>query len=203
MEDMEAVLKNTRILDEDTELARECRQGSREAFNRLVYKYQDRIYSIALRMMQNTEEAKDIAQDVFFSVYKSIKRFRGDSKLATWLYRIAVNACINKLKSKSRKQTQPIEETSPAKMGEAGQEGTTSSEISDPHKALERKDLGQKIEGELAKLPPESRIVVLLRDVQGMSYEEIEKILGIPDGTVKSRLHRARLELKKRLKKIL
>ncbi len=206
MDDMEAVLKQARqeMLEEDIELVEECKLGSRKAFNQLMLKYQNKVFSIAMRMLKNTDEAQDAAQDVFLAVYRSIKKFRGDSKLKTWIYRIVINTCINRLKSKKRKQQAPLDNQNEMLIEKSQEEGKTpQATIDNPLKALERKNLREIIEKEIAKLPEENRVIIIMRDVEGLSYEQIEKILEIPDGTVKSRLHRGRQELKKRLKKYL
>jgi len=205
MEKMEAVLKGTLdIVEEDLDLVEECKLGDRAAFTQLMQKYQNKIFGLAFRMLHNGEEAKDITQDVFFSVYRSIKKFKGESKISTWLYRIAINACINRLKSKGRKDTVPLEnKKQEGDLVAINEDNLISGRIDTPSEALERKNLNSILEREIGKLPDEYRVVLVMRDVEGLTYEEIEKILKVPDGTVKSRLHRARMELKKKLSKIL
>ena len=205
MDKMEAVLKGTDfLLEEDLELVEECKLGVRSAFNQLILKYQNKVYSIAYRMLKNKDEAKDITQDVFFSVYRSIKQFKGDSKLTTWLYRIAVNACLNRLKSKRTSTMISSEDPKVKSACDSGEINSNfSGKIEDPETAMERKDLSIILEKEISRLDEESKTVLLLRDNDGLTYEEIVFVLGIPEGTVKSRLHRARMELKQRLSKIL
>jgi len=205
MDDMEAVLKRADLIEEDIDIVEECKLGDRNAFRKLVKKHQGRVYSIAFRMLQNQEEAKDATQDVFFAVYRSIKRFRGDSKLSTWIYRIVVNSCINKLKSKKRAKISDLGENNDLNNIRESETSANApySKVLHPGEALERKNLSQAIEKEILKLPQENRVIVIMRDIEGLSYEEIGNILNLPDGTVKSRLHRGRLELKKKLKKIL
>lgn len=194
---MEAVLKTqAELLEEDRGLVEECRQGIRQSFNRLVLKYQNKIFSIAYRMLKNADDAKDVTQDVFLAVYRSIDKFRGDSRLSTWLYRIVVNLCINRLKSSTFRYAGELEDYKLK---------NTNGDImpENPDEALSRKNLNLVLEKEIGKLSAESRVMVIMRDVEGLSYEEIAKVLELPEGTVKSRLHRARIDLKERLKKLL
>jgi RNA polymerase sigma-70 factor, ECF subfamily len=205
MDKMEIALKNAQdLLVEDEALAEDCRFGDRRAFNKLVIKYQNRIYSVALRMLRNEEEAKDITQDVFFSAYRAIKRFRGESRLSTWLYRIAINACINRLKSKDHKFSERRDELDSNIVSNSKAAFSDDSTYnSDPEKLLQNKDLKIMLEREITRLSPEAKAILLMRDVEGLAYDEIEKVLDLPSGTVKSRLHRARTELKERLKKFI
>jgi len=172
----------------------------------MVRTYQDQVYNLVYRMLGNHEEAEDLSQDVFVTVFKSIDKFRGDSKLSTWLYRIAANQCKNRYKYLARRQfhaAKPLDELS--ERDAAGRDGgpvmPLQAQISEPDKIVEGKRLEEAIQREIAALEDEQRLLVILRDIQGLSYHEMATITELPEGTVKSRLHRARMNLKKRLKK--
>ena len=187
-------------------LVRRLKARDEDAFREMVRTYQEQVYNLVFRMLGNHEEAEDLSQDVFVTVFKSIDRFRGDSKLSTWLYRIAANQCKNRYKYLARRQfhaAKPLDELS--ERGAAGRDGgpvmSLQAQISEPDKIVEGKRLERAIQQEIAGLEEEQRLLVVLRDIQGLSYQEMAGITELPEGTVKSRLHRARMNLKKRLKK--
>lgn len=188
---------------QERRLIRRLKQGDDRAFQELVETYQDRVFALVLRMMGNRQEAEDVAQEVFFSVYRAMGRFRGDARLYTWIYRIAINACKSRLKylqGRKLHQQQSIE-ASP-QTGESTQQHTgrsPQSAVPGPEAMVQGNRLQQAIARELNNLEPEHRQVLVLRDIQGLSYEDIAKITGLAQGTVKSRLHRARVALKSRL----
>lgn len=185
---------------QERRLVRRLKQGDERAFQELVETYQDRVFSLVLRMMGNRQEAEDVAQEVFFSVYRAMHRFRGDARLYTWIYRIAVNACRSRLKylkGRNLDRQQSADEQTLAK-GDAGR--SPQGSIPGPEAVVQGNRLQMAIARELAKLDPDHRQVLVLRDIQGLSYEDIAKITGLAPGTVKSRLHRARVALKSRLK---
>lgn len=179
---------------DDRQLIADCLNGQTAAFGKLVSRYQDRLYNTIYRLVDHAEDAQDIVQDAFVSAYQSLKSFKGDSQFFTWLYRIAVNTAI----SAKRKQRQPL----PIQVGRTGDEGidpVDPSEGNRPDHALERADEGRRIQAALQRLSPEHRAVLILKDMEGQKYEEMAEILGVPIGTVRSRLHRARLELRELL----
>ncbi len=187
-------------------LVRRLKARDENAFREMVRTYQDQVYNLVYRMLGNHEEAEDLSQDVFVTVFKSIDKFRGDSKLSTWLYRIAANQCKNRYKYLARRQfhaAKPLDELS--ERDAAGRDGgpvmPLQAQISEPDKIVEGKRLEEAIQREIAALEDEQRLLVILRDIQGLSYHEMATITELPEGTVKSRLHRARMNLKKRLKK--
>ena len=187
-------------------LIRRLKARDESAFREMVRTYQDQVYNLVFRMLGNHEEAEDLSQDVFVTVFKSIDKFRGDSKLSTWLYRIAANQCKNRYKYLARRQfhaAKPLDELS--ERDAAGRDGgpvmSLQAQISEPDKIVEGKRLERAIQQEIAGLEEEQRLLVVLRDIQGLSYQEMAGITELPEGTVKSRLHRARMNLKKRLKK--
>ncbi len=176
------------------------------AFREVVKLHQEQVYNLVYRYLGNHEEAEDLSQDVFVTVFKSIDKFRGDSKLSTWIYRIAANQCKNRYKYLARRQfhaAKPLDELS--ERDAAGRDGgpvmSLQAQISEPDKMMEGKRLEQAIQREIAALEDEQKLLVILRDIQGLSYQEMATITELPEGTVKSRLHRARRNLKKRLKK--
>jgi RNA polymerase sigma-70 factor (ECF subfamily) len=185
-------------------LVRRLRERDERAFKELIEKHGDQIYNLLYRMIGNQEEAKDLAQEVFITVFKSIDTFRGDSKLSTWLYRVAANHCKNRIKYLARRYDRSTTELDDAAERSAVAKGTTpigAGHIEGPDRVLEGLELERTVQAAIAELEEDHRLVVVLRDIEELSYEEICEITGLPEGTVKSRLHRARLALKEKLEK--
>ena len=182
-------------------LLRRLRDRDEKAFRELIDDHRDRVFNITFRMLGNRHEAEDLAQEVFIKVFKQIDSFRGDSKLSTWLYRVAVNECKNRIKYLARRHDRDRDELDETTQG-AGVNGTIGGPMpSSPDRALESAQMEKLLQEAIATLEEDQRIVVVLRDVEDLSIEEICDITGLPDGTVKSRLHRARLVLRKRLQR--
>jgi RNA polymerase sigma-70 factor (ECF subfamily) len=185
----------------DTVLIRAVQAGDMGAFDELVLKHKDRLFNLVYWFLGDYQEANDCAQETFIKVFKSIKKFRFESAFSTWLYRIAINTCKNRIKSSAyRWKTKTVSlETS-----DASNNGNPCSEIvngsPNPVMALEKKEKMMRIQKAIDSLPEEQNQVVVLRDIQGLSYQDISDITGLNLGTVKSRLARARLELKNKLK---
>lgn len=182
-------------------LIRRLRDRDERAFRELVETYGDRVFNLTYRMLGNREEAEDLAQEVFITVFKSIDSFRGDAKLSTWLYRIAANHCKNRIKYLARRH-----DRSQAEFDERiAQDGAAGAAVPvaapRPDRQLEGVELEALVQKAIAELDEEHRILVVLRDVEDLSYEEIAAIAEVPEGTVKSRLHRARLALRKKIQK--
>lgn len=176
--------------------------GDRAAFDSLVVMYKDLVFHMCFRMLGDYQEADDTAQEVFVKVYTNIKRFRFESAFSTWLYRITVNTCKNKLVSPEfRHKNKMIRLSNPT------QDSDSFIDIEDerqsPLTALENKERSTVIHKAIQKLPEEQKIVLVLRDIQGLSYKEIVSITGLKSGTVKSRLTRARLALRQQLKGVI
>src|SRR5712691_10661343 len=178
---------------DDPHLVDRLRRGDPRAFEELVIAYQHRVFGVALRMLRNRSEAEEIAQEVFLRVHGAVEDFRGEAKLSTWLYAITSRLCLNRLASGERRLTRPGEDAL-LRLPDAGPR---------PDAALERRELETALGRAIAELPEDRRIVVVLRDLEGLSYEEIAQVLELTLGTVRSRLHRARADLKEKLVRFL
>ena len=188
----------------DGELIRGFLEGSEEAFNRLVLGHQARAFNIAYRFLGNYEDATEVAQDAFVQVYKNLHRFRGHSSFSTWLYKIILNLSRNvHRKRKRRKEDRKLSLDSPV----SHDEGESQREIPDdrygPERKLHSKEIDAQVQMALDKIAIEHRQVVVLRHIEGLSYTEMSEILGCAEGTIKSRLHRARQELREHLMDLL
>ena len=169
------------------------RQGDPRAFEELVIAYQHRVFGVALRMLGSRAEAEEAAQEVFLRAHRAIADFRGDAKLSTWLYAIASRLCMNRLASGERRLLREGEETL----------ARIPSGHPSPADELERSERDAALHRAIAELSDERRMVVVLRDLEGLSYEEIASALDLELGTVRSRLHRARMDLKEKLERFL
>jgi RNA polymerase sigma-70 factor (ECF subfamily) len=177
------------------------KQRDERAFNDLVELYDRRIFRLVFRMLGRREEAEDMVQEVFVQVFKSIESFRGDAKLATWIYRIAVNLCKNRNKYLYRRKSEAQDELEPAAEWRSLDEarGVTSGEAAGPDQVVQGYQLEVIVKMSIAELEPDFREVLILRDVEDLTYEEIMEITGLAEGTVKSRIHRARSMLKEKV----
>lgn len=176
---------------DDRRLIADSLNGQSAAFGELVRRYQDRLYNAIYRVVDNPDDALDVVQEAFVSAYQSLNHFKGDSEFFTWLYRIAFNAAISQRRRKrvvlsldwrgeDRQGPEPVDE---------------SVDVS-PGASMERSEDEQMLNRAIQKLPVEYRSVLVLKEIEGRKYEEIADILDVPIGTVRSRLHRARLELR-------
>jgi len=188
-------------------LVRRLRDHDERAFAEFVKVFQNQVFNLVFRMLGNREEAEDVAQEVFITVFKNIGSFRGDCRLSTWIYRIATNHCRNRIKYLSRRRAQEHREYQDdlgklqPKDGMASQ--PTAGQVARPDQMAEGRQMEKLIQAAIAALDEEHREVIVLRDVKNLSYQEICEITGLPEGTVKSRLHRARFALKEKLKDVL
>ncbi len=177
-------------------LLKACRQGKPGAFDAVVRAHQDRVFSFCLRMLSDREEALDAAQEVFLSAYRNLDSFREESRLSTWLLKIASNRCLNRIRQRSaraaRETVFPDEDG-----GESRPFQPPAPEGNGPERVAENRELGKILEDALSRIDPESRRLLLLSDVEGFTYEEVAEMAEIPVGTVKSRIHRARMALRK------
>jgi RNA polymerase sigma-70 factor (ECF subfamily) len=182
-------------------LLRRLRDRDEHAFRELLEGYRDRVYNITYRMLGNRAEAEDVAQEVFITVFKTIDSFREESKFSTWLYRVAVNHCKNRIKYLARRHDRDRDELDENSQHANGAIANVVVRMSQPDRALEGVQMEVILQKAIESLDDDHRIVVVLRDVEDLSIEEICEITGLPDGTVKSRLHRARLALRKKLQR--
>jgi RNA polymerase sigma-70 factor (ECF subfamily) len=181
-------------VDPDRELVERWRQGESEAFAALVRRHQRRVFGLLLRMLGSREEAEDAAQDAFLNLHRHGHRFRSESRFSTFLYRVAVNAALNRRRSLGRRRAHVDAFGEAYAVGHVGPEATP-----DPERALANDQLRARLGRELLELPENLRAPVVLYDVEGLSYGEIAEILEVAEGTVKSRIHRARQALRARL----
>jgi len=182
------------VTADDERLIAESVQGRTEAFGELVCRYQDRLFNTTYRLLGNAEDARDVVQEAFLHAYQSLRSFKGEARFFTWLYRIAFNTAI----SHKRKQ-RTIRRMDAGRNGEGAAEPLDASEFSQPGHSLERSEEEQRIQQALNRLSAEHRAVLILKDMEGQKYEEIAEALDVPIGTIRSRLHRARLELRELL----
>lgn len=183
----------------DRELVRRLRERDERAFRELVAEHRDRVYNLTYRMLGNRAEAEDVAQEVFITVFKTVDSFREEAKFSTWLYRVAVNHCKNRIKYLARRHDRSKDELdeNAGSVAEAGPPGPMRR----PDRAVEGAQMEVVLQEAINALDEEHRAVVILREIEDLSIEEICEITGLPDGTVKSRLHRARLVLRKKMQR--
>lgn len=194
--------KNSRTSSKvDVELLiRRAQAGDIRAFEELVVLYQDKVYSLSYYLTGNHSDAQDLAQEVFFRAYTGLKGFRLDADLGTWLHRIAVNLWLN---MRRRQRTVPVlslDDPVQTDEGEITRTVAAADPAGDPEDALEGKELRERVQEALLRLPEEFRTVVVLREIEDYSYEEIAEMMQCSLGTVKSRLNRARRALKEMLR---
>jgi RNA polymerase sigma-70 factor, ECF subfamily len=175
----------------DAECVRRVQRGETDAFETLVRRHEKTIFNLVYRMLGDTEEAAEVSQEVFLSAFRAAGQFRGDANFSTWLYRIAINHASTRRKTLNSRQRKvvPIESADSLYDPQPG-----------PLEILEQQEIREKVQVALNQLEPDDAAVILLRDLQDVSYNEVAHVLDIPVGTVKSRLHRARQALKSRLK---
>jgi len=196
--------KEQRTEDEDAQRVSLCKKGDIDAFEVLVKKHQKRMLNIAYRMIGSYEDACEVVQDAFVSAFKGIKNFEERAKFSTWLYTIVINLSRNRLKQlelKSHREDSSLDD--PVLTNDSQ---ITVEPVSDEPsilEKLEKRDVQQKVQECIHALDNESKEVIVLRDIQGFSYNEISDMLKIPEGTVKSRLFRARDSLNDCLKKVM
>ena len=181
----------------DEELVEDVKKGNIDAFEDIVKKYENKVYGIVFHMMKNQNEVEDLAQEVFLKVYKNLDKFKGDSSLYTWIYKITVNLCLDELKK--RKNIIYLDEKISVEDGEIDKE-LPSNERSQ-EELYEDKELKENLHRCINKLPDKQNMMIVLRDIKGFSYDEIAKITNNKIGTVKSQINRARLKLKELLDK--
>lgn len=191
------------LVDEDSQYVSLCKRGEPRAFEALVRRHQKKMFNIAYRMTGNYDDAADIVQESFLSAYKAIKNFRGEAKFSTWLYGIVVNHSRNRVRHTSgRAYHEPVSLDADRATGNEARPIDPASGEMPVIDLLVQREMQEKVQQCINDLEKDHREILVLRDIQGFSYEEITEMLGLPDGTVKSRLSRARSAIKERFKKV-
>jgi RNA polymerase sigma-70 factor (ECF subfamily) len=184
----------------DGELVQRAREGDRDAFRELVERYQRKIATLAIGMLRNREDALDVVQETFTKAYQSLDRFKGDASFYTWAYRIAVNLCIDHQRREAKLPHAALEPRDVERGEDPMAMLPGEAELDDPYQHTRDAEIARGLAAAIAELTPEHRAVILLREVDGLSYEEISHVLECPKGTVMSRLHYARRQLQERLR---
>lgn len=183
-------------VDDETSLIAQLRAGDDSAYEQVVRTYGGRLLAVTRRILDSDEDARDVVQDAFLNAFKSIDRFEGNSKLSTWLHRIAVNAALMKLRTRKRKPEQSIETLLPSFLDDGHHEERFQSWDEPVDKAMERAETRQLVRAKIDELPKGYRTVLVLRDIEGLDTEETAKMLGLSVNATKIRLHRARQALR-------
>ena len=186
---------------DDHSLVQRARSGDDRAFRLLVERYQKKVYAVALGMVKDREEAMDVVQEAFVKVHRSLDSFKADATFYTWLYRITVNVCIDVIRRRGAMRSESVEfdERIGHDLAEANLGAVSSQLGSNPEKSVLQREVGEKIQEALEKIPEKHRAILLLRELDGLSYEELAQVLEIPKGTVMSRLFHARAKVQKLL----
>ena len=188
---------------DERKLLERLQQHDERAFNEIVEAYEQQVFHLVHRIVGRRDEAEDLVQDVFVQVFKAIGSFRGDAKLSTWIYRIAVNLCNNKTKYLKRRHSDAQEELEPALEREQEAHGLSYSGAALPDQVLQGQQLEQIFKRCIQEMDDDFRQAFILRDLEGLSYEEVADIMGLAAGTVKSRIHRARAVLRDKVSRAL
>jgi RNA polymerase sigma-70 factor (ECF subfamily) len=186
------------VSSDEKQLIRECLAGRTEAFGELVIRYQDRLYNALCGILNSADDARDVAQDAFVQAFQQLKTFRGQSAFYSWLFRIALNAAASQ-RRRTRRNVTSID----AAREQTGSDPPDRHPGSAPSHAMETDERRAAVQSALARLPAEFRIPLVLKEIDGMKYHEIAAVVGCPVGTVRSRIHRARGELRERLEVLL
>ena len=179
----------------DEALVRRAKRGDQQAFGELISRYQDRVFGQCLRWMGNPRIAEEVAQDVFLAAYRALPRFREEARFSTWIFRITVNHCKNRRLYRHRRKVDRHEPLEGVPRDDDGPSRQIPAETPGTETRAHRSEAEDIIQHALEQLDESQRTIILLRDIQDLSYDEIADILDLPRGTVKSRLHRARAEL--------
>jgi RNA polymerase sigma-70 factor (ECF subfamily) len=188
---------------EDIDIIKKIKKGDKEAFGEIINKYKKVVYNHARSFLRDAQEAEDAAQEIFLSIYNNIAGFRGDAKLSTWIYRITVNTCKNKLKQMKRLKSQIVEEAyeEGSEELEKAVDNIKDKEEKEPDNLFESENLRSSILKRMDELAEEQKNVIMLRDIDGLSYEEIADTMKLSVSAVKSKLFRARENLREKLEK--
>ena len=183
----------------DLALIRRCRDGDAEAFGDLVTRHQDRLYGTLVHLLGSLEEARDVSQDAFVLAFRKLSTFRGDSAFYSWLFRIAYNAAMTRRRKEQKRRHASID----AVKDQSGAEPADDRVGADPGHSLHTRERQAIVQQALSELAETYRTPLVLKEIEGLQYEEIAEIVGCPIGTVRSRIHRARKELKEKLSRTL
>ena len=181
---------------DDQQLIQQCLSGNTEAFGELVIRYQDRLYNSLMLMVGSPEDARDLAQEAFVHAFRKLESFRGDAAFYTWLFRIAVNAAISFRRRAVRQKSASLDTLKEA----VGAEPPDQNADASPSSQIETQETQQVVRRALGELSEEFRTALVLTEIEGMSYEEAAAAVGCPIGTIRSRIHRARNELREKLR---
>ncbi len=185
----------------DQQLVVRAQHGDQQAFGLLVSKYQRKLARLLSRLIRDPAEVEDVAQETFIKAYRALGSFRGDSAFYTWLYRIGINTAKNYLVSQGRRA--PTRTEFDSEEAESFEEGELLRDINTPESVLLSKEIAATVNGAMEQLPEDLRTAIQLREIEGMSYEDIAKIMDCPIGTVRSRIYRAREAIAEKLKPLL
>jgi RNA polymerase sigma-70 factor (ECF subfamily) len=188
------------VEDDDLELVQRARSGDAEGFRALVVRYQRKVYALALGIVKDADLAWDVAQDVFVRVHRGLDGFKGESAFGTWVFRIATHVAIDNVRKERVTQRDQVDDVHEADLEDAGEGILSTSLGNDPRETLLRHELAAKMEAALATLPEKHRTILVLREIEGLSYEELAERLGIHKGTVMSRLFHARKKMQAALR---
>lgn len=184
--------------NQQAQLAAACQKGDPKAYEKLIQCFQTRVFSLAMRMLGDPDDAADVTQETFIRVFRTIDKYRGEAALATWIHRIAANLCLDWLRQRKRRV---LSSDSPLNWGHDTVQRQIEDNAPGPEEQVASAELREQLQQALNQLEDHHRLAVVLRDVQGMSYEQIADILQAPLGTVKSRINRGRQQLKQMLEK--
>lgn len=191
---------NQHLKEEDSELIRRIKADDHHAFEALFARYVSRVYGQAIKLMRNPEEAQEVVQEVFLTVYNKVGTFRGKAAFSTWLYRLTANAAITRLRKRKRRSEAPLDDYLPRFQEDGHHLIRPVADWSDElQKSISEAELKEEIQTALDELPPVDKAVVVLSDMEGLPNSEIAKVLELTVPAVKSRLHRARLFLRGKL----
>ncbi len=185
----------------DQQLVERAQRGDKQAFGLLVSKYQRKLVRLLSRLIRDPAEVEDVAQEAFIKAYRALPSFRGDSAFYTWLYRIGVNTAKNFLVSQGRRV--PTATDLDSEEAETYEDGGQLRDINTPERVLQSKQIGETVNAAMEALPEELRVAITLREIEGLSYEDISRIMDCPIGTVRSRIFRAREAIAARLRPLL
>ena len=183
---------------DDHELMAMVKDGDEKAFRRIVERHNEQILNLCCQYLGNQEDAEEVAQDVFIRMYNAAGSYRPDAKLSTYLYRIAVNLSLNRIRDRKRKRFVSLDI-----FQQSRENSNTSEQLSNPEQLIEEKEKGQIVRKAIDSLPPNQKTAVILKRYQELSYEEIARVMNCSVSAVEARLHRAKLNLQRKLKPLM